>query len=181
MSTPHRTVFWRVIQKRGLTDHFRDSESEIGKVLNLFFILPLLPTLEVINCFVTEIVGMKLYLPNSSTHEQLDNFVDYVLETNVDPCSLFPITIWADFNTVDCITNYWEFFNVKLNKEFNTTHLNVLHLIEVVKSFQDDTYMKMKSTKTYKVAKRRIKRYIYFRLMLIFRAWIKICRLNWTI
>ncbi len=57
-------------------NHFHDSESEM-EVLKLFFRLPLLPVTEVEDYFVTDIMAIKPHLPNSRTHEQPNNFVDY--------------------------------------------------------------------------------------------------------
>lgn len=133
-------AWWRKIQSLGLSDEFRNKDSEIGQILKYFFGLPLLPPDIIQNVYV-ELMAIK------PVHEKLDTFFDYVLENYIENDSDFLPKIWADFSaTSERTTNCCESFHGKLNSRFYSAHPNIFLLIEQLKAVQCETYIKQRSS-----------------------------------
>ena len=68
---------------------YTDFFSDTTRWLKLFFGLPLLPSNEVHDAFVVDI------MPNTLTSDVAAKFADYVLENYIDVDSKYPPTLWA--------------------------------------------------------------------------------------
>jgi hypothetical protein len=75
-------AWWRKNQSLGLSDEFKNKDSEIGQILKYFFGLPLLPPNIIQNVYV-ELMTIK------PLHEKHDTFFDYVLENYIENDSVF--------------------------------------------------------------------------------------------
>ena len=65
--------WWRKIQTVGLSSEYKDKSCKIGKWLSPFFILLFLPTEEIEDCFVEDIMS------EAPSDEKYTAFADYVL------------------------------------------------------------------------------------------------------
>jgi hypothetical protein len=74
LSFPPRTIWWRKIQKTGLSTEYKDNESNTGKWLNSFFGLAFLDPSDVEDCFGDDIMRV---LPEDP---RCTSFADYILE-----------------------------------------------------------------------------------------------------
>jgi len=97
-----------------LSNDFKSKESELGRLLKTLFELPLLPPDQIEDCFLEDLMSRK------PTHEQLDDFFDYLLETYILADSDFPPIMCADFSS-----NTERTFQSKLNAQFYSSHPNI--------------------------------------------------------
>jgi hypothetical protein len=98
--------WWKRIQLLRLKSDYIDPNSEIGKWLHLIFGLSLLPSSEVDDCFVEDLMSIK---PLS---EKLIEFFDYLIDTNISSSSTLPPALWV-MNSIDSerTTNACESFH----------------------------------------------------------------------
>lgn len=155
--------WWRRIQSLGLTIEFKNKDSIVGRILRLFFGLPLLPPDEVRDFFVEELMAIK-----PSDEPKLDAFFDYVLDNYISENAPFPPEMWAKFCIdEDTTTNCCESFHGKLNKEIPGSHPNIFCCCKILINMQIDTYAKLKSCNMRKPSKKnRLKREYIERCML---------------
>ena len=132
--------WYRKIQELGLSNEYKNSDSEIGNFLKLFFGLPFLPPSEVDECFTDDLMSI---LPQDS---RLERFCDYFLKTYLEPSSNFPPQIWSKFS-ISCIrtTNSCESFHSKFNAMFYTSNPNLYQFVEALKNVQCEVYLKLRS------------------------------------
>jgi len=84
-----------VVEKNslGLSDEFKNKDSEIRQILKYFFELPLLPPDTIQNVYV-DLMAIK------TIHEKLDTFFDYVLENYIKNYSDFYQKCWQIFQRI---------------------------------------------------------------------------------
>jgi hypothetical protein len=135
--------WWQKIQAVGLTQDYKDRESEDGKLLKYIFGLSLLPPDEVEDAFCFDLMSLR---PLDKKYEEL---FDYLLETYIAPDSKFPPSFWADCTASRIrTTNACEAFHSVLNKLFNSAHPNIYYLADTLAQIQTETYIKLRSTAT---------------------------------
>lgn len=133
-------AWYRKIQSLGLTQIYRDKNSEESRWLVHTFGLTYLKPSEVEDSFIFELMSYK---PNN---ELLDKYADYLLDNYIAPNSDFPPNIWADENpTIIRTTNACESFHSRFNSSFYSCHPSIFIFIEKLKEFQIDAYLKIKS------------------------------------
>lgn len=134
-------AWYRKIQSLGLSNEYKDPESNLGKWLKLFFGLSYLEPADVSDCFAFDI------LPEAPDNEKAIEFADYVLNTYVDETSKFPSIIWADPDlNSKRTTNGCESFHKQLSTMFYSSHPNVFDFMEKLKCVQTNNYLKMRAS-----------------------------------
>ncbi|KAL4112342.1 hypothetical protein QTP88_016151 [Uroleucon formosanum] len=147
--------WWRKIQNLGLSAIYKDtsSENETGNFLKLFFGLPFLRPIEVIDCFTDELIAIR-----STGDNRIEEFMDYVFDNYISPEASFPPSIWAQFSTTsNRTTNSCESFHSKLNSCFYSGHPNIFVFINELLEVQSETYIKCRSNGTKKSKKQQEK------------------------
>lgn len=136
-------AWYRKIKSLGLTQHYKDNESEIGKWLKYTFGLTYLNPSDVGDCFAFDLCSI---LPQN---EKLTKYCDYLVQSYIEEDSDFPPHLWAECNpSVTRTTNACESFHSKFNESFYTTHPSLYIFVEKLKEFQTDIYVKMQSLQT---------------------------------
>lgn len=126
------------------------NKTEIGLFLRLCFGLPFLPPEMLSDVFAYEIIPI---IPA----ECLD-FTDYILENYISENAQFHPSMWAQCSSsVQRTTNACEAFHSKFNSSFYSSHPNIYQFIDVLKSFQINTYVLMNSINTPKKEYRKKK------------------------
>jgi len=126
------------------------NKSEIGLFLRICFGLPFLPPEMVSNVFAYEIIPI---IPAKCLE-----FTDYILDNYISENAQFPPSMWAQCSSsVQRTTNACEAFHSKFNSSFYSSHPNIHQFINVLKSFQINTYVLMNSINTPKKDYRRKK------------------------
>ncbi|KAL4091005.1 hypothetical protein QTP88_025749 [Uroleucon formosanum] len=147
--------WWRKIQNLGFSAIYKDtsSENEIGNFLELFFGLPFLRPIEVIDCFTDELMAVR-----PTGDNRIEEFMDYVFDNYISPEASFPPSIWAQFSTtLNRTTNSCESFHSKLNSCFYSGHPNIFVFINELLEVQSETYIKCRSNGTKKSKKQQEK------------------------
>lgn len=140
---------WRKIQSLGLAKEY-SSTSEIGQYLKHVFGLPFLKPEMVSDCFVEDFAAIQ------PKHKQIEEFADYLVENYISNDSLFPPNMWAaNSSSLQRSTNACEAFHSKFNSSFYCAHPNIYQFVEVLKNFQIDTYVKIKSASVVKKVYRK--------------------------
>jgi len=119
--------WWRKIQNLGLSAIYKDtnSKNETGNFLKLFFGLPFLRPIEVIDCFTDELMKIR-----STGDERIEEFMDYVFDNYISPEASFLPSIWAQISTtLNRTTNSCKSFHSKLNSCFYSGHPNIFIFI----------------------------------------------------
>lgn len=80
---------WRKIQSVGLSTQYKDKTTDIGKWLTMFFGLPILPSNEVEDCFVEDVMSV------APTDSKCHQFSDYILETYISSTAKFRPEMWS--------------------------------------------------------------------------------------
>ncbi|XP_015374554.1 PREDICTED: uncharacterized protein LOC107169341 [Diuraphis noxia] len=120
--------WWRKIQNLGLSAIYKDtsSENETSNFLKLFFALPILSPIEVIDCFTDELMAIR-----PTADERIEEFMDYVFDNYISPEASFLPSILAQFSTtLNRTTNSCESFHSKLNRCFYSGHPNIYLFID---------------------------------------------------
>jgi hypothetical protein len=104
---------WQKIQSLGLSIHYKDKDSEIGKFLTYIFGLPFLEPEMVGECFVIDLVSTRI----QPSTENIQLLCDYLVEiTCIDDNSDFPPNVWATCSSsMYLITNVYESFHSTFN------------------------------------------------------------------
>ncbi|KAL4152805.1 hypothetical protein QTP88_000638 [Uroleucon formosanum] len=149
--------WWRKIQNLGLSAIYKDtsSENETGNFLKLFFCLPFLRPIEVIDCFTDELMAIR-----PTGDNRIEEFMDYVFDNYISLEASFPPSIWAQFSTTsNRTTNSCESFHSKLNSCFYSGHPNIFVFINELNEIevQSETYIKCRSNGTKKSKKQQEK------------------------
>lgn len=137
----HLTQAWyRQIQKLGLTQQYRDKNSEVGKWLHYCFGLLFLNHEEVEDFYFFELYELK------PQNDQLDKFSDYLLETYLTNESKFPPHIWANASAdLNKTTNACESFHSHFNNSMYQTHPSIFPFVDELINVQTETYIKCNS------------------------------------
>lgn len=135
-------AWWRKIQNIGLSSEYRSGNSEIGKWLTHVFGLPFLNPEEVGDCFAFDLANEQ------PADNRITEFADYIIENYISEDSRFPPHLWAEASeTLQRTTNACEAFHSQFNKHFYHSHPSVFDFLNVLLSFQTDSYIKMRSVK----------------------------------
>jgi hypothetical protein len=147
--------WWRKIQQLGLSNEFKNNDSEIGQTLKLFFGLSLLSSGEVNDCFTNDLMSLK------PINGKLEEFFDYILKNYIENDSLFPPSMWAEYtSSIERTTICCESFHSKFNSCFYSAHPNIFQFMNVLKKIQIKTYVKLRSTDKKKMLNLKIKKRI---------------------
>lgn len=150
--------WWKKIQTLGLSRQYKNSKSEKGKFLKLFFGLPFLHPGEVDDCFTDDLMSLK---PKG---EKIQSFMDYIFDNYISPDAVFPPSVWAEFSaSTNRTTNGCESFHAKFNGYFYTAHPNVYNFIEILKNIQSETYIKLRSSNSLKKHKKLLEQETHLR------------------
>ena len=125
----HLGLAWfRKIKKSELANEYKDTSSEIGKLLNFFFGLKFLQPEKVSECFVEEIMSI------APSDQRCATFVDYVLENYVsEKVKVSPI-MWAEAPSGKRrTTKERESFHHHFNDQFYSPHHALFPFIDVIK------------------------------------------------
>lgn len=145
--------WWRRIQKLGLTSEYKDSDSEIGNFLKLFFGLPCLHPADVEECFAEDLLAV------APDDERVVQFMDYVLDNYIDMECKFPPDMWAAYSSASSrTTNVCESFHAHLNGSFYAAHPHIYALIDTLLEFQCDVYGKIQDVRAWKKRRTTVKK-----------------------
>ena len=104
-------AWWRKIQSVGLSNEYRNAESQLGKWLKCFFGLHFVDAVEVEDIFV----DLMSVAPND---EKCIKFADYFVENYVTNDSKFPPSMWAEIPSDEKMTNNAaESYHAHLNEQ----------------------------------------------------------------
>lgn len=133
-------AWYRKIKSLGLSDHYKNEESQIGKWLKYTFGLTYLDPSDVGDCFAFDLYSIK------PVNDQLDKYCDYLVNTYIDQESDFPPSLWAECSSsLIRTTNACESFHARFNSSFYSPHPSIFIFIEKLKQFQTETYVKIQS------------------------------------
>lgn len=150
--------WWKKIQALGLSSEYK-SNTETSRFLKLFFGLPFLSPDDIDDCFTDDLMALQ---PDGK--ENIRIFTDYVFDNYISPDATFPPRIWADFSvSTNRTTNNCESFHARLNAHFYTSHPNIYNVVDVLKNFQADTYIKLRSKENVRKYKRIEEKEMYLR------------------
>lgn len=137
----HLTQSWyRKIQKLGLTQHYKDKNSEIGIWLRYCFGLLFLKAEDVEDFYFFELFEIK---PENTI---LEKFSDYLVDTYLTKESPFPPHIWADASAaLNKTTNACESFHSHFNGSMYNTHPSLFIFVKELLEVQKETYVKCNS------------------------------------
>lgn len=140
----HLTQSWyRQIQKLGLSQEYKNKNSDIGIWLRYCFGLLFLEPEEVDDFYFLELYELK---PNN---ESLEKFSDYLLNTYLTNESKFPPHIWANASAdLNKTTNACESFHSHFNNSLYQTHPHLFIFVNELLSVQSETYIKCNSINT---------------------------------
>lgn len=134
--------WFRKIQSLGLTNTYKDSESEVGKWLKSFFGLSYFDP-----CDIEEVFAFDILSQAPADDENAMLFADYILNTYVDRNARFPSILWADSNLCGKrTTNGCESFHKQLSMMFYQSHPNIFDFMEKLKTIQTNNYLKMRAS-----------------------------------
>lgn len=130
------------IQQLGLTNEYKNKNSEIGVWLHHIFGLIFLPPQEVGDAFIED------FMSTLPTDRRIEEFADYLVETYINEESRFPPQIWAALSECTCrTTNSCESFHAKLRGYCETPHPNIHRFLNALTDMQTDTYIKINTCK----------------------------------
>lgn len=133
-------AWFRKIQKFNLIKEYNDKSCAISQWLRMTFALTYLSPAEVGDCFTFELFEI---MPDDNRVVQ---YADYLTDTYISEESLFPPHLWAELSaTLLRTTNACESFHRHFNDSMYKAHPNLYVLIEKLKEFQIDTYIKLQS------------------------------------
>ncbi|KAK7580165.1 hypothetical protein V9T40_000794 [Parthenolecanium corni] len=139
--------WFRQLTNCGLRPAYNSNKSEVGSWLKLFFGLPFCDPYEVSDAFV-EIINI------APRDERALKFADYILETYVMEGCPYPPELWAEKPSLNPRTNNApESFHRHLKCEFYCAHPHIHLLIEKLKQFQSEVYLKIQKMKPKRVTK----------------------------
>ena len=125
----------------GLSKEYKDSDSPTGRWLRQFFALPALPVTEDDNAFAFILMASK-----REDNTMVDSFIDYVLESYIQPDCCFPPSLWADINLLEVTTtNACESFHLHLAMNVKSPHPNIFKFLEAFKHEQEKITLKQGS------------------------------------
>ncbi|XP_025198937.1 uncharacterized protein LOC112597199 [Melanaphis sacchari] len=137
----HLTQSWyRKIQELGLSNVYQNNKTEESKWLNHTFGLPFISPNEVSNCFIEDFMSS---IPNDIRFQK---YADYLVDTYICEEAKFPPIIWAaNIASLSLTTNACESYHSRFNSEFYHPHPTIYHFLDVLKGFQTETLIKIKS------------------------------------
>lgn len=111
------------------------------------------------DCLVFELNEIK------PANQELDKFMDYLVETYIEDDAPFPPAIWASKSASSTrTTNACESFHAHLNKCFNYSHPNIFVFLDVIQNYQSEVYIQIQSIQKYqKVQSKTLKRENYLK------------------
>jgi len=119
--------------------------------LNKIFGLSLLPPAEVSDRFALE------FISNLSNYKRLEQFCDYLLESDIDANATFPLPVWSECSSSSLRTiKACESLHAHFNTLFYSVYHNIFVLVSALQKIQNKTYIKMRS-----VTRGRLKKIIY--------------------
>ena len=130
-------AWFRQIQQLGLSVHYTDNNSELGKVLKCFFALPALNPSEISAAF-SELTSLQ------QDNDAYDSFKKYVSSTYIKPFSLFPPVLWAGLEVVNT-TNACESFHRHLASIVKVAHPNIYLFLDALRQQQTMSILKIRS------------------------------------
>lgn len=137
--------WFRKIQELGLVTEYRNHNSIVGNYLKLYFGLQFLDASEVLSMFNTE-----LYYLIPANVQSIHMFRNYLMDNYIGDNSRFPPKIWAsNSNFIYRTTNSCESFHSRFNKSFYNSHPNIFQFTNVLLSFQNDIYVKIRTANSY--------------------------------
>lgn len=133
-------AWFRKLQSIGLTKEYKDESSIIGKWLQYIFGLPFLNPSEVGDCFSFDLMED---MPND---ERVSSFADYLVDFYIGGDARFPPEMWAEMtDSIQRTTNACESFHSKFNENFHCSHPTIFNFLNILKQFQTDTIIKLRS------------------------------------
>ncbi|KAL8571163.1 hypothetical protein ACOMHN_010624 [Nucella lapillus] len=131
-------AWYRKLNNLGLSNDYKDNESEISGWLKRFFGLSFLQPEAVGESFAFEL------LDDCPGDPRCQTFADYILNNYVSEEAAFQPEIWAepDVNSIRT-TNACESFHRHFGDQFYHTHPNVFEFMQKLKEVQTYSYVKM--------------------------------------
>ncbi|CAI6349412.1 unnamed protein product [Macrosiphum euphorbiae] len=134
-------AWYRKIQNLGYAPQFNSANDDVGKWLVHIFGLPFLNPEEVAECFT------EYFMADKPENAAITEFCDYLVDNYISNESIFPPKMWAR-QCSDRVhtTNACESFHSDFNSNFYHQHPNIFKIIEILKLFQVNTYIKIRTT-----------------------------------
>lgn len=133
-------AWFRKIQSLGLVNDFKEKESELGRWLKLYFVLPILTPEEIEDCFAFTIMN------DQPDDDRARLFTDYIYDKYLTSSSAFPPSLWAGIASQEVTTtNACESFHLHFSQNLNTEHPNIFRFLEAIKHEQEKTMLKLRS------------------------------------
>jgi hypothetical protein len=135
-------AWWGKIQSVGLSNEYKNTESQLGKWLKWFFGLHFVDAVEVEDIFV----DLMSVAPDG---EKCITFADYLVENYVSNDSKFPPSLWAEIPSDEKRTNNAaESYHANLNEQFYSPHPTIFVFRDVVQKLQSVSYVKIRGSDT---------------------------------
>ena len=137
-----KQAWFKNLKKFGLIKEFQNKDSEIGKWLHLVFVLPLLRSEAVDDCFTFGLMS------DAPIDPKLTKFQDYILANFISETARFRPSVWANVGFNDETTNACESFHSHFNSFFYKSHPNILVFVDILLKYQTFVYVKVISSNT---------------------------------
>uniref|UniRef100_A0A2S2QVK6 MULE transposase domain-containing protein n=1 Tax=Sipha flava TaxID=143950 RepID=A0A2S2QVK6_9HEMI len=133
-------AWYRKIPNLSYAPQFNSANDDVGKWLVLIFGLPFFNPEEVAECFT------KHFMADKPENASITEFCDYLIDYYISNESIFPPKMWAR-QCSDRVhkKNACESFHLDFNSNFYHQHPNIFKIIEILKLFKVNTYIKMRT------------------------------------
>ena len=143
-------AWYRKIQSLGLSEDYKDRESEIGTWLKLSFGLHFVDPSTVEDCFADVLIA------DLPADDRCIKFADYLLDNYITADSRYPPPMWAESPSHQKRTNNaTESFHSHFNKQFYSSHPSIFVFLDIIQNIQTEAYIKIRSTRQATVSKLR--------------------------
>jgi len=134
-------AWYRKIQNLSYAPQFNSANGDVGKWLVHIFGLPFLNPEEVGECFT------EYFMADKPEYTAITELCDYLIDNYISNESIFLPKMWA-WQCSDRVhtTNLCESFHSDFNSNFYHQHSHIFKIIEILKLFQVNAYIKIRTT-----------------------------------
>lgn len=133
-------AWWRKIQNLGLSNEYKDNNSDIGQWLKFSYGLHFIDPADVEDCFVDELMA------GAPQDDRCTRFADYLADNYITAGSTYPPVLWAEIpSNQKCTNNSAESFHAHFNEQFYKAHPTIFVFMDVLVKLQINRWEYMRS------------------------------------
>jgi hypothetical protein len=130
--------WWRKIQSLGLSNDYKDRESDIGKWLMMIFELPFIPHEEIEDTFVEAVMS------EAPVDARCTKFADYLTDKYVTQGSRFPTSLWVEPPSDARRTTNGPVISLSLQCAIYSSHPSIFVFLDAILQIQTVNYIKIR-------------------------------------